>query len=70
MGRPLGSGSFAAIFGSLIGTSTTASHIESAAGIAAGGRTGLTAVVVALCFLLALSPASWRAGSPRSNGTM
>jgi len=54
MVRPLGSGSFAAIFGSLIGTSTTTSYIESAAGIAAGGRTGLTAVVVALCFLLAL----------------
>jgi AGZA family xanthine/uracil permease-like MFS transporter len=46
--------SFAAMFGSLIGTSTTTSYIESAAGVSAGGRTGLTAVVVAILFLLAL----------------
>lgn len=46
--------SFAAMFGALIGTSTTTSYIESAAGVSAGGRTGLTAVVVALLFLLAL----------------
>jgi AGZA family xanthine/uracil permease-like MFS transporter len=46
--------SFAAMGGSLIGTSTTTSYIESAAGVAAGGRTGLTAVVVAILFLLAL----------------
>src|SRR6266704_3621246 len=36
--------SFAAMFGALIGTSTTTSYIESAAGVSAGGRTGLTAV--------------------------
>jgi AGZA family xanthine/uracil permease-like MFS transporter len=46
--------SFAAMFGSLIGTSTTTSYIESAAGVAAGGRTGLTAFFVALFFLAAL----------------
>jgi AGZA family xanthine/uracil permease-like MFS transporter len=46
--------SFAAMFGSLIGTSTTTSYIESAAGVAAGGRTGLSSVVVAILFLLAL----------------
>ncbi len=46
--------SFAAMFGALIGTSTTTSYIESAAGVSAGGRTGLTAVVVAILFLLAL----------------
>jgi adenine/guanine/hypoxanthine permease len=46
--------SFAAMFGSLIGTSTTTSYIESAAGVSAGGRTGLTAVTVAALFLLAL----------------
>jgi len=45
--------SFAAMFGSLIGTSTTTSYIESAAGVSAGG-TGLTAVFVAMLFLLAL----------------
>ena len=46
--------SFAAKFGSLIGTSTTTSYIESGAGVSAGGRTGLTAVLVAIFFLLAL----------------
>lgn len=46
--------SFAAMFGSLIGTSTTTSYIESASGVAAGGRTGLTAAVVSILFLLAL----------------
>jgi AGZA family xanthine/uracil permease-like MFS transporter len=46
--------SFAAMFGALIGTSTTTSYIESASGIAAGGRTGLTALAVALLFLLTL----------------
>jgi len=43
-----------AIVGALLGTSTTTSYIESAAGIQAGGRTGLTAVVVAVLFLLTL----------------
>jgi AGZA family xanthine/uracil permease-like MFS transporter len=46
--------SFAAMFGALIGTSTTTSYIESAAGVSAGGRTGLTAGFVALLFLSAL----------------
>jgi len=43
-----------AILGALLGTSTTTSYIESAAGIQAGGRTGLTAIVVGLLFLLTL----------------
>lgn len=43
-----------AILGALVGTSTTCSYIESAAGIQAGGRTGLTALVVAVLFLLTL----------------
>jgi adenine/guanine/hypoxanthine permease len=43
-----------AIIGALLGTSTTTSYIESAAGIQAGGRTGLTAVTVAVLFLLTL----------------
>jgi AGZA family xanthine/uracil permease-like MFS transporter len=46
--------SFAAMFGSLIGTSTTTSYIESAAGVSAGGRTGLTALFVAVFFVAAL----------------
>ncbi len=54
MREALAADSFAAMFGALVGTSTTTSYIESAAGVAAGGRTGLTAVVVALLFLLAL----------------
>ncbi len=40
--------------GAVLGTSTTTAYIESAAGIRAGGRTGLTAVVVAVLFLLVL----------------
>ncbi len=43
-----------AIVGALLGTSTTTSYIESSAGIQAGGRTGLTALVVAALFLLTL----------------
>ena len=40
--------------GALLGTSTVVSYIESAAGVAAGGRSGLTAAVTGLLFLLAL----------------
>src|SRR6476620_9891132 len=54
MKQALLSDSFAAMFGALIGTSTTTSYIESAAGVSAGGRTGLTAAFVGLFFLLAL----------------
>lgn len=54
MKQALMADSFAAMFGALIGTSTTTSYIESASGVAAGGRTGLTAVFVALFFMLAL----------------
>ena len=43
-----------AMIGAVLGTSTTTSYIESSAGIQAGGRTGLTAVVVAVLFLLTL----------------
>ncbi len=46
--------STAAMAGAALGTSTTTSYIESAAGVRAGGRSGLTAVVVATLFLLAL----------------
>ncbi len=54
MKQALISDSFAAMFGSVIGTSTTTSYIESAAGVAAGGRTGLTAAFVSLFFVAAL----------------
>jgi len=43
-----------AMIGALLGTSTATSYIESAAGIQTGGRTGLTAVTVAVLFLLTL----------------
>jgi len=46
--------SSASLIGSLLGTSNTTSYIESAAGVEAGGRTGLTAVVVAGLFLCAI----------------
>jgi AGZA family xanthine/uracil permease-like MFS transporter len=54
MKQALISDSFAAMFGAAIGTSTTTSYIESAAGVEAGGRTGLTAVFVGILFLFAL----------------
>ncbi len=58
LGRALMADSVATMSGAALGTSTTTSYVESTAGIAAGGRTGLTAVVVALLFLacLVLSP--------------
>jgi len=46
--------SSASMIGALLGTSNTTSYIESAAGVKVGGRTGLTAVTVAVLFLLAL----------------
>ncbi len=52
--RILVTDSLATIAGSLAGTSTVVSYIESAAGVAAGGRTGLTAVTVGVLFLLTL----------------
>lgn len=52
--RALLSDSTATVVGSLAGTSSTTSYIESAAGVEAGGRTGLTAVVCGLLFLACL----------------
>lgn len=54
MGRALTADSLATMTGALLGTSTTTSYIESAAGIESGGRTGLTSVVTGVCFLVAL----------------
>ena len=45
---------FGSTFGAILGTSPTSSYVESGAGVAAGGRTGFTAVVVALLFALVL----------------
>jgi AGZA family xanthine/uracil permease-like MFS transporter len=44
----------ATVVGSLAGTSTVTSYIESSAGVAAGGRTGVTAIVTGLLFVLAI----------------
>jgi AGZA family xanthine/uracil permease-like MFS transporter len=54
MGRALIADSSATVVGSRVGTSNTTSYIESTAGVDAGGRTGLTGVVVAGLFLLAV----------------
>jgi AGZA family xanthine/uracil permease-like MFS transporter len=54
VGRILLTDASATIVGSLAGTSTVVSYIESAAGVVAGGRSGFTAVVIGLLFLVAL----------------
>jgi adenine/guanine/hypoxanthine permease len=54
LGRALLADSTAIVAGSLLGTSSTTAYVESASGVQAGGRTGLTAVVVGVLFLLAL----------------
>ena len=53
-GRALLADSLATIASALFGTSTVVSYIESASGVEAGGRTGLTSVTTAVLFLLAL----------------
>ena len=52
--RALLADSSAIVAGSMLGTSSTTAYVESAAGTAVGGRTGLTAVVVALLFLASI----------------
>lgn len=54
IGHAMNADATASIVGAGLGTSPVTSYVESAAGVSAGGRTGLTAVVVAICFLLAL----------------
>ncbi|OYD21333.1 NCS2 family permease [Oceanimonas baumannii] len=54
LSRALLADSSASIAGSVLGTSTTTSYVESAAGVAVGGRSGLTAVVTGLMFIAAL----------------
>ena len=60
-GKALTADSVSSIFASLVGASPAAVYIESAAGTAAGGKTGLTATVVGVLFLLMLflSPLSY-----------
>ena len=54
LNRILYADSIAAMAGAVAGTTTVTSYVESASGVAVGGRTGLTAVVTGLLFLLAL----------------
>jgi AGZA family xanthine/uracil permease-like MFS transporter len=54
LNRILYSDAVATIAGSLSGTSTVVSYIESSAGVAAGGRSGVTAIITGLLFLVAL----------------
>lgn len=55
LGRILTVDSIASIFSSLVGTSTVVSYIESAAGVGVGGRSGVTAIVAGIFFLLSLA---------------
>lgn len=52
--KPMMADALATTFASLVGTTTAGAYIESAAGVEAGGRSGFTAVVVGLLFLVAL----------------
>ena len=52
--RALVCDSSATIFGALLGTSNVTTYVESSVGIEAGGRTGLTAISAAICFILTL----------------
>ncbi len=54
MGGAMTADAAASVAGAALGTSPVTSYVESAAGISAGGKTGLTGVVVAICFILAL----------------
>ena len=54
MDRALRSDALAAVIGSILGTSSVVSYIESATGVEQGGKTGMTAVVVAFCFILSI----------------
>jgi AGZA family xanthine/uracil permease-like MFS transporter len=62
--RALLADSIAIVAGSLLGTSSSTAYVESAAGVAAGGRTGLTALTVAALFLACLFIAPLAAAVP------
>jgi AGZA family xanthine/uracil permease-like MFS transporter len=57
LNRILFADAMATVFGSLTGTSTVTSYVESTAGVAAGGRSGVTAIVTGLLFLCAIGAA-------------
>ncbi|WP_394238820.1 NCS2 family permease [Niallia oryzisoli] len=53
-GQALLADSIASVTGSILGTSTVTSYVESSAGVAAGARTGFASLITAACFLLSL----------------
>lgn len=53
-GRALLADAVSTVAGAVLGTSTTASMVESSSGIAVGGRTGFTSVIISACFAVAL----------------
>jgi AGZA family xanthine/uracil permease-like MFS transporter len=55
MERPLMADAIATTFGAMVGTTTVTTYVESSTGVEEGGRTGLTALVVALLFLASLA---------------
>jgi AGZA family xanthine/uracil permease-like MFS transporter len=57
LNRILFTDAIATVFGSLTGTSTVTSYVESTAGVAAGGRTGIAAIVTGLLFLATIGAA-------------
>lgn len=54
VGKAMMSDSIATVTGSLFGTSTCTTFVESASGVAAGGRTGLASLVTSICFAVCL----------------
>ena len=64
MDRALFADATATSIGALFGTSNTTTFVESASGIGAGGRTGLTSVVVAVCFAVSAFLASFVSAIP------
>ena len=62
--RPMLVDALACVFSPVVGTSTSGAFVESATGIEAGGRTGLTALVVAACFAASLFFAPFVAAIP------
>ena len=64
MDKALFADATATSIGAIFGTSNTTTYVESAAGIGAGGRTGLTSVVVALCFAVSAFLATFVSAIP------
>lgn len=66
MDKALFADATATSIGAIFGTSNTTTYVESAAGIGAGGRTGLTSVIVAICFAISAFFASFVSAIPSS----